>query len=130
MIEFHKIWIDQCEATQGIRERFGVQDAARYLIGEKFFNFLEASFDHPEFAVEIPLFVAEIKSIFQPWEISKFFEDLESGKVVDPAKVLDGSLDVDEGEDEGPDEHDVMRDADKILLTENARRLLVGAAHR
>ena len=34
MTEFHKIGIDQCEAAEGIRERFGVLDAARYLVGE------------------------------------------------------------------------------------------------
>ena len=33
--EFHKIWIEQCDAAEGIRERFGTKDAARYLIGEK-----------------------------------------------------------------------------------------------
>lgn len=31
MSEFHKIWIDQCAAAEGIRERFGVNDALRYL---------------------------------------------------------------------------------------------------
>ena len=35
MADFHKIWIDQCEATEDICERFGVEDAIRYLIGEK-----------------------------------------------------------------------------------------------
>jgi hypothetical protein len=34
-IQFHKIWIDQCEATEGIREHFGLQNALDYLIGEK-----------------------------------------------------------------------------------------------
>ena len=42
-IEFHKIWIDQCAATEGIRERFGLKDALDYLIGEKLFTFLMAS---------------------------------------------------------------------------------------
>ena len=26
-IQFHKIWIEQCEATEGIRERFGLENA-------------------------------------------------------------------------------------------------------
>ncbi len=39
-IEFHKIWIDQSAATEGIRERFGLDDALNYLIGEKLFSFL------------------------------------------------------------------------------------------
>ena len=60
-IQFHKIWIDQCEATEGIRERFGLQDALRYLIGEKLFSFVHASEEDPDFAAELPAFVAEIR---------------------------------------------------------------------
>jgi hypothetical protein len=26
-IQFHKIWIDQCEATEGIGERLGLEDS-------------------------------------------------------------------------------------------------------
>ena len=33
MIEFHKIWIEQCEGAREIRERFGTEKAAGYLIG-------------------------------------------------------------------------------------------------
>ena len=50
-IEFHKIWIEQCEATEGIRDHFGTQDAIRYLIGEKFLNFLEESDRRPELSL-------------------------------------------------------------------------------
>ncbi len=28
MIEFHKIWIEQCAAAEGIKEQFGAKDAA------------------------------------------------------------------------------------------------------
>jgi len=35
MIEFHGIWIEQCEAAEGIRERHGVNVAVRYLVGAK-----------------------------------------------------------------------------------------------
>jgi hypothetical protein len=42
-IEFHKIWIDQCAATEDIRESFGPEKALDYLIGEKLFTFLMAS---------------------------------------------------------------------------------------
>ena len=41
--EFHKIWIDQCAATENIRDHFGPQDALGYLIGEKLFTFLWAA---------------------------------------------------------------------------------------
>ena len=34
-IQFHEIWIEQCRATEDIRERCGLEDAIRYLIGGK-----------------------------------------------------------------------------------------------
>ena len=39
-IEFHKIWVDQCVATEGIRDHFGLESALDYLVGEKLFTFL------------------------------------------------------------------------------------------
>jgi hypothetical protein len=62
-IEFHKIWIDQCAATEDIRESFGPEKALDYLIGEKLFTFLMASEQDPEFAAEVPAFVDEIRRI-------------------------------------------------------------------
>ncbi len=35
MIEFHKVWIEQCEAARDIREAFGLEKAIGYLVGEK-----------------------------------------------------------------------------------------------
>jgi len=49
-IQFHKIWIEQCEATEGIRYRFGMKNALDYLIGEKLFHFVQAA--------ELPAFLA------------------------------------------------------------------------
>ncbi len=74
MIEFHKIWIDHCEAARDIREGFGLEKALGYLIGEKLLNFLEASDQHPEFAAELPRFVSEIKEIFEPGEIRAYLD--------------------------------------------------------
>ena len=42
-MEFHKIWIEQCAATEDIREQFGTKNALDYLIGEKLFTFVMAS---------------------------------------------------------------------------------------
>jgi len=50
--EYHKIWIEQCEAAEDIRKRYGQQRALDYLIGEKLFNFVMASEGRPEFAAE------------------------------------------------------------------------------
>ena len=37
-MEFHKIWIEQCEAARGIENEFGTDKALDYLIGEKFLS--------------------------------------------------------------------------------------------
>ena len=120
MTDFHKVWIEQCEAARGIREQFGGADATRYLIGEKLFRFMQASQERPEFAEELPKFVADIKRIFTPDEISEFFDDLQAGLVPNPAKLF--SLDFEDGE---LDEQEVQNDADRILVIENAKRLLL-----
>jgi hypothetical protein len=121
MTEFHKIGIEQCEAAEGINERYGAQSAARYLIAEKLLRFMEASHDRPEFAAELPKFVAEIKRIIEPHEIVALFDDLQAGRVPNPAKIFNGR-DVD---DEELDETEVLYDANKILLVENAKALLL-----
>jgi hypothetical protein len=67
--KFEKIWIEQCETARGIEDEFGTQKALDYLIGEKFLNFLEAAETDAAFRAEIPAFVAEIKTIFEPWQL-------------------------------------------------------------
>jgi len=47
MIEFHKVWIEQCEAARDIRGSFGLEKAIGYLVGEKLLNFLEVSDEDP-----------------------------------------------------------------------------------
>lgn len=73
-IEFHKIWIEQCEAARNIEGGFNRQQALDYLIGEKFLNYLEAADDDPKFRAEIPEFVAEIKRIFERWQLAQYLE--------------------------------------------------------
>jgi hypothetical protein len=97
-IEFHKIWIDQCAATQDIRESFGSEKALDYLIGEKLFTFLMASEQDPEFAAEVPAFVDEIRRIFTTAEIRSYLDHLERTKFLAP---LDPDQDI-----EDPDEFD------------------------
>jgi len=121
MSEFHRIWIDQCAAAEGIRERFGVKDALRYLVGEKLLRFMEVSHERPEFAVELQPFANRIRELFDTHEIVSFFAALEAGEVPDPAKLLNG-VDSDETE---IDEDAIVADAEKILLIQNAKRLLL-----
>ncbi len=42
----HQIWIEQCEAVQTIKARFGLKAAFDYIVGEKLQNFAEASLHH------------------------------------------------------------------------------------
>ena len=83
-------------------------------------HFLNASQTHLKFAAELPMFVAEIKRIFEPQEIVAFLDDLQAGLVPDPSKIFNGHEDGDE-----LDENEVIYDADKILLIENAKALLL-----
>lgn len=71
--EFHKIWIEQCEAAEHIQVDYGTDKAMGYLIGEKLLNFLAAAETRPEWQAEVPHFIARVKEIFRPWEIAEFF---------------------------------------------------------
>ena len=55
-MDFHKIWEEQCAATRTIRERFGIENALDYLIGEKLLNFAKAADQDPDFAAESRVF--------------------------------------------------------------------------
>ncbi|MGA3127787.1 MAG: hypothetical protein ABSD13_13830 [Candidatus Korobacteraceae bacterium] len=83
-IQFHKIWIDPCEATEGIRDQYGLQRALDYLIGEKLFSFVHAAEQTPEFAAELPHFVTEIRRTFTAQEICSYLDDLERSKFLSP----------------------------------------------
>lgn len=98
-IEFHKIWIEQCEATETIRERFGLQNALDYLIGEKLFYFVEAAEQHPEFAAELPHFLNQIRRTFTAQQIHNYLDDLERAKFM---SSIEADEDLDR-EDEEPE---------------------------
>src|SRR5215831_1716175 len=80
-----KIWMDQCEAARGIEAQFGTQQALAYLVGEKFLNFLEAAENDPTFQVEVPAFVAEIKRLFEPWQLAECLEQARQTEPFDPS---------------------------------------------
>jgi hypothetical protein len=75
--EFHRQWIEQCEATQRLKQRFGLNSALEYLMGEKLLHFVEAAEHHPEFAQELPYFVAEIKCVFSLAEVGNYAVHIE-----------------------------------------------------
>ena len=57
----HEIWVEQCDAAQLIKLRYGLKSAFDYVVGEKLVNFASAASQHSEFARELPKFVAEVR---------------------------------------------------------------------
>lgn len=62
----------KCAAAHNILEGFGLEKALGYLIGEKFLNFLEVAETDGEWRQTIPVFVAEIKNMFEPWQLADY----------------------------------------------------------
>jgi hypothetical protein len=123
-LQFHKIWIEQCEATEGIREHFGLKNALNYLIGEKLFTFVQAAEQHPEFAAELPAFLAEIQRLFTPEEIREYLDHLEKTKYLAPQEP---ELALDDLEEEGDDEdwlENPVMGAEELLRFSRIRQLL------
>jgi hypothetical protein len=85
MLNLHKIWIEQCEAAKGIENEFGTVPAIKYLVGEKFMNYLDAAEKDADFRAELPAFVAEIKEIFEPWQIAEYLEKAGWTEPFDPS---------------------------------------------
>jgi hypothetical protein len=78
---YHQIWIEQCEAARTIRERFGLQAAFDYAVGEKLMNFASAASKHPAFAKELPRFVSEVRRMFSADEIRSHLARLEREQI-------------------------------------------------
>src|SRR5271156_5846321 len=68
-LKFHEIWIEQCEAAEEIKLRYGLKAAFDYLVAEKLLNFAEAATRDPGFARELPRFLARVRGLFTPQEI-------------------------------------------------------------
>ena len=88
----HEIWIEQCEAAQNIKLRYGVKAAFDYVVAEKLLNFADAAARHPEFARELPRFVSEVRRMFKPQEIAAHLARFER-------EQIDKSSDIDPDDD-------------------------------
>ena len=82
--EFHRIWSAQCQAARNIQRRFGAGNALNYLIGEKLLAFAEIANRNPDFARELPRFLAEVRRVFAAAEIGAFTERLELTRPLTP----------------------------------------------
>ncbi len=92
----HEIWIEQCEAAQGIKLRYGVRAAFDYVVAEKLLNFADAAARHPEFAHELPRFVSEVRRMFKPEEIGAHLARIER-------EQIDKSSDIESDDDFMPE---------------------------
>lgn len=117
-----KIWIEQCEATRTIEDEFGTDKALDYLIGEKFLNFLQAAETHADFSAEIPAFVAEIKTVFERWQLAEYLEKARLREPFDPSLYDE---DDDPEEMEMDRQEDIREAARDLLLVERAKEWLL-----
>jgi hypothetical protein len=119
-MEPSKIWIKQCEAARIIGDEFGTERALNFLIGEKFLSFLEAAERLPDYRAELPAFVAQIKTIFEP---SQLAECLLRARQTEPFDLTAC------GDDEAAEmkrQDDLRRTTANLLLAERAKEWLLG----
>jgi hypothetical protein len=132
-MNLHQIWKEQCEAARGIEDEFGTQKALEYLVGEKFLNFLEAAETDADFRAEIPAFVAEIRSIFERWQLAEYLERARETEPFDPGlfeprqhSILgEEEIEFDAEEIEEMRKDDIRQSTRDLLLVERAREWLL-----
>jgi hypothetical protein len=115
----HQIWLDQCEAAREIAAEFGVDRAITYLVGEKFINFVSAAETEKEFREELPAFAAEIRDIFERWQLAAYLEVARQTERFDPADYDDPA------EAEVARRQELRESANDLLLVERAREWLL-----
>lgn len=92
MAKFEEIWRDQCDATVTIQSRYGEGAALDYLVGEKLLHFTSAARTRPEFAAQLPFFVARVRQMFCQKTIVTYIAELE-GRLIQKSHQVDISLD-------------------------------------
>ncbi len=131
--KFENIWIEQCKVARGIEDEFGTQEALKYLVEQKFIDFLEAAETDLKFRAEIPAFVAEIKRIFEPWQLRECLEKARQGEPFDPSLfepmssplLGEEEVEFDAEEVEEMRKDDIRQCARDLLLIERAREWLL-----
>jgi hypothetical protein len=74
---FHEIWIEQCKAAEKIKLRYGPKAAFDYVVAEKLLNFADVATRDPEFARELPRFVARVRGLFTVEEMRAHLKRIE-----------------------------------------------------
>ena len=99
--EFHEIWVEQCEAAEGIKRRYGTKAAFDCLVAEKLFNFADAANSHPAFARELPRFVARVRGLFTAEEMRTHLNRIQNEQR-DCDAYIRGRDEFDEEDEQGP----------------------------
>ncbi len=84
------MWTEQCDATTGIRNAFGTQQALNYLIGEKLLDFIEAAESSDSlFGNELPAFAgSHPNAVRVPDELAAYLAPVEAAEIpCDPSIV-------------------------------------------
>jgi hypothetical protein len=120
---FHRIWIEQCDAAEQIKVRYGVTAAFDYLVAEKLLNFASAARRYPEFARDLPSFVARVRRVFASEELRTHLARIEREQRAN---------DVEIGEDDEREEAGLLREtpdaaAERALPFAAIRDLLTAA---
>jgi len=121
--EFHKIWIDQCDAAEGIKDGFGTEKALGYLIGEKLMNFVKAAETRPEWAAEIPAFLRRVHEIFEPWELADYFSTVQR---IGPMGHICSEEEHEFMREAGALEEDPVSSAQDAIRLKDIARMLMG----
>jgi hypothetical protein len=116
--KFHEIWVEQCNATHEIKLRYGVKAAFDYLVAEKLLNFADAATSRPEFAKELPRFVAYVRDMFTPQEMRTHLARIEREQIEYAAE------NDDEEDDEFDDDHELIRGSPAAAV-ERARQFAI-----
>ena len=119
--KFHEIWVEQCEAAEGIKRRYGTKAAFDYLVAEKLFNFADAASSHPAFASELPRFVAHVRGLFTVEEMRTHLNRIQ-------CEQRDGDAYIgerDEFDEEGEQEEDAMSLESPTGAKERARQFAI-----
>jgi hypothetical protein len=144
-------YMDCCEAAEGIKENFGLEKALKYLLGEKFYKFLKLlrdtisdidELEDPERKHEVPKeekleelkkdlsvfmdakedFVANIKEIFEPYELGEYLDSMPRFGAAEQFLSEEGYK---EWRRNGVLEKDVVVEAEESLILGDMKELLL-----
>ena len=87
-MELHRMWTEQCDATTGIRNAFGTQQALNYLIGEKLLDFIEAAESNDDFRSELPAFTARISTLFDSKQLAAYLAPAEAVNIPRDSSIV------------------------------------------